>query len=207
MRAFLLLALVPLFALSGCLESSVTTEDDAGGSHSSSVSCVNGNCRVCADDECAPCAEGECEECRDGDCPAFDRAREAAANAVPPKDVDIQQTYPLTTGLAETSWSFDVAEGATGHVQLFVRDQATGDMELMGSSCVSYEWSNDAGSYSNGRQGSCGGSNIGVSGSTNTSPHYYLSWDSLEAGHYTIAASTSQPQANELVVDIVVDNP
>jgi hypothetical protein len=203
-RALLLLALVPLFGLAGCLEDGMEP-----GVHSSSVSCSNGDCVVCADDECAECEDSECEECRDGDCAAFARAREEAAIAGPLADEDIQETHPLTTGLPETTWSFDVARGATGHVRFTVSDVATGKTSVGASACIEYEV-DGPGAHSTGSQGSnCSGGNLNlvVSGSTNGSPWTVLEWDPLPlTGHYEFTVS-APPQGNELVVDIVVDNP
>jgi hypothetical protein len=205
MRAFLLVALAPILVLAGCLESNVASTDTRDdGVHSSSVSCNNGDCEVCADGQCAPCEKSACDECRDGECPEFGRAAGAVAGA--PEDVDIQETHDLSLGLDDTTWSFDVAPQATGHVHLLLRDLATGQTEVMGSACVSYEI-DGPGLHSKGSTGSCSnGSNIGVSGSTNGSPQYIVRWDELDVAHYSITASAGQ-QANELVVDIVVDNP
>ncbi|MEA3136072.1 MAG: hypothetical protein QOC71_353, partial [Thermoplasmata archaeon] len=191
MRAFLLLALVPLFLVSGCLESNVSTSDTIDdGVHRSSVACNNGDCEVCVDDQCAPCSESECEECRDGDCPALDRAAMAAANAKPPEDFSVDESYDLTTGLDGTTWSFDVAKGASGHVYLTLSDVATGKTSLLGAACLHYEIDGANGNYVKSTQGNCssGNANVVISGNTGTA-NTFVRWDKLDPGHYTLTAS------------------
>ncbi|MEA3165461.1 MAG: hypothetical protein QOJ26_318, partial [Thermoplasmata archaeon] len=204
---------VPLFLLSGCLESTTSSSDTScvnGVCENNSVTCRNGDCEVCAGDQCAPCAESECEECRDGDCPALDRAAVAAADAKPPEDFSVDESYDLTLmGLADTTWSFDVAAGASGHVYLTLSDVATGQTSLLGAACLHYEIDGARGNYVKSTEGNCssgvGNVNVVISGNTGTADTF-VRWDKLDPGHYTLTAS-ADPQPDKLAVDIVVDNP
>jgi hypothetical protein len=205
MRLILPVVFAMLVLSAGCLETSSTrTRDD------NSVTCVDGVCEACIDDVCAECEEGqECDDCLDGDCPVVDEAQ--GNPSAPPQDVDVQQTYDLSMGgMPETSWTFDVAAGASGHAHLVLRDVVTKERVVMGGVCVSYDITGPNGSQSQGSQGGCSGAAVagqGVAGGTTTDqPIDLLGWDELREGHYSIRAQGPQ-QPDELVVDIVVDNP
>lgn len=197
MRLWPALFAVALLA-SGCT-SSIQTDS------SSSVTCVNGACEVCVDGQCAPCNEDACDACRDGDCPELADAANTPAPVARP-DVNIQQTYDLTLGLEATTWTFDVADGATGHVRFLLRDLVTKELTLMANACIQWTKTGES-SVSKGARNCPGGGGVVVNGgTTNVGPLDLLSWESLSQAQYQLTASAGR-QANELVVDIVVDNP
>lgn len=189
------------FALlaSGCTSVRV---DEAS---ASSVTCVDGACEVCVDGQCAPCDEDACADCRDGDCPEL----AGAANAPPPAplpDVSIQETHDLTFGLEPTSWTFEVADGATGHVRFVLRDLATKELTLMANACLQWTKTTETGVSKGARNCPGSGGLVVHGGTTNVGELDLLSWERLSQAHYKLTASAGR-QANELVVDIVVDNP
>ena len=145
-----------------------------------------------------------------GSSPVTDQSAPATATPDPvagPADVKVEEGYDLSAGLAETAWSWDVADGATGDLRLSVMgrvvDQVTADSQ------VCYHWTyQNGGSYSEGRAGNCPNTG-GISMSVNP-PHLdhetLLKWDALQPGHYWLKVA-SQPEPNILNVHIVVDNP
>ena len=112
----------------------------------------------------------------------------------------------MTLGLAETRWAFEVSEGATGHVKVGAHDLATGQAAIGPDACIAYEifgpWCHEE-----GNEGSdCSAWNLVVQTPGAGAPRAHLEWMELREGRYVITAE-GQPQPNELVVDIVVDNP
>lgn len=208
-RVALLTALV---AASGCIGTSTESRSDHSQqclgdtctAEDREMTCINGDCEVCVDDACAPCEREECERCFEGDdCPSLTPDGETAPERL--DDVDIQETYDLTQGLQSTTWNFQVAEGATGHASWIMHDLATRSAALSADLCV--EWSFEgAEAASTGKNGSCGSGFAVVSGTITDKPLRVVDWERLDAGTYTVTAS-GPPQLNELVVDVVVDNP
>lgn len=208
-RVLLLTAFV---AASGCVGQSTETRrdqsqqclGDACTTQDREMTCVEGECEVCVDDACAECERDDCERCFEQDeCPTLTPDGEADAQRL--EDVDIQETHDLSQGLASTTWTFQVARGATGHAYWIMHDLATRSYALSADLCV--EWSFEGPSASaNGNQGSCGTGFAAVSGTTMDKPLYVVDWERLDEGTYTVTAS-GPPQLNELVVDVVVDNP
>lgn len=173
-----------------------------------SLTCVNGACEVCVEGDCAPCQGQECQDCLDGTaCPALDDPAEPAP-AEPLDDVDIGQELDLSTGLAQTTWTFEVAAGATGRIWFTIRDLATREAVVNGQVCLEYEVLGP-GRQSTGSQGSCSNNSnvvISVGGTTSDNPYPLLRWNPDTPGTYKFTAE-GPPQGNELVVDIEVDNP
>lgn len=185
----LLFTVALVVLLSGCLQVSTTSESGSTGDDSSfSETCFNGQCSTCVDGVCT----GPLEEFR----------QEAAKQH---EDVEIREAHDLLQGLSPTSWSFWVDANATGHIELRAVDLATGQAAVVPTVCVAWEHRTPS-SSGQGSTGNCSsGTSIFVSGGTLTESTV-LSWQSLDRGHYTFTAS-APPQPNQLLVDIVVDNP
>ena len=198
-------ALAALVLLSGCTSVSVDSSSDSYAREANgeryAMECSDGECEFCMQDACVPCSEEECRECvdREGYCDAV-----APGTAVVP-DYDWQETADLAQGYPETSFDFDVAPGATGHVTILIRDPAAQQATVMASACFRYTitgpWGSSSGSEN---MGNCGGT--GVSGSTSGGPKVVASWDGLQDGRYSLVLE-APPQANQMSIDIHVDNP
>ena len=119
-------------------------------------------------------------------------------------DVGVHETYDLSRGLPETTWSFDVAQNASGHVLLTLRGAATDDRVIRGEVCLDYDI--PRGSATQSSRSTCGGINLSVAVVVFPTNDPVLEVRGLAPGPYRITAS-APVQANELVVDIVVDNP
>lgn len=190
MRAWSVAALVAMtVASAGCVVQ-VGDEDQSDDGQGSSVSelCINGLCRRCVDGECTGAL--------------VDLEREAAG---PHPDVAVHESHNMTLGLPTTSWTFWVSPNATAHVALRIADVATGQGSVLPNLCLAWERWTPTG-RSSGGQGSCGGGSVLSVNGPGVEPKTVLAWDSLAWGKYTITAS-AQAQPNELLVDIVVDNP
>lgn len=201
-------ALAPTLLLVTALLAGCAGDSDVDSRQSSSVTCVNGVCEVCADGRCAPCEGNACDECRDGDCQELDVAAEDAAQpAQPLPDVDVHEAIPLVGGLPERTWTFDAAPGATGHVHFFLRDLATKEAVVMGTLCFDFSVTTPT-DHAHKRTNCGGSSNVVITGgTTNVGVLELGSWGVQGAGHYVVKAASSGSQANELVVDVVIDNP
>jgi hypothetical protein len=201
-RSFLLAAAAAALLLSGCLGHVSSTTTGTRDGHSLSTSCRDGACTFCRDGDCVPCSADDCRECMDaaGDCPAMDAA---AAPARPLPDVSIHETRGLSGGLPDTTWEFDVAPGAQGHVHVTIGDAAVHQAAVLAGGCFRF-------TITSGPSVHSGSSNCGSPGSagSSTSPeaHRLAWWDSLEAGHYRLTAS-APPPPDDLLVDIEADNP
>lgn len=206
-----LLLLTAFVATSGCLGTTETRSDQSQTcingvctGQDREMTCEDGACEVCVDGACADCERDDCERCyEDGECPTLTPADGDAPERL--EDVSIQESHDLSQGLPATTWTFNVAQGGTGHARWIVHDLATRSVALSADLCV--EWTfNGPGTAAKGNSGSCGSGFAAVSGTVTDKPLHVVDWDRLEAGTYTVKAS-GPPQLNELVVDVAVDNP
>jgi hypothetical protein len=129
-------------------------------------------------------------------------------SAAAPADVSIQERPALLAGLEAVTWRFDVAAGGTGHVLVEARDMATDEAAFGPDVCLTWEIDGPGG-YEEGYAGSyCTSSNVNLVLTLPVSPppRGYIDWKVLREGSYAITAE-ALPQPNDLVVDIVVDNP
>lgn len=133
-------------------------------------------------------------------------AAEPEAIALP--DTNFEERYELLQALPETTFAFDVAEGATGSVLVAVEPQDGPLLLYEGPVCAQWERLFPGG-YARGSTGNCndGGNGLTLSfGMPATERHVLLDWSELPAGAYKIKVR-ADAQPNELVVGIFVDNP
>lgn len=180
---------------SGCFEANVSRS-------STSLTCSGDECEACVGEECTPCERGaDCDACLEGECLPVNTTA-----AAPPEDVSIQERHSLVQGLRETTWTFAVAAGATGHARWTIADLATKSVTLHAAYCL--QWSIEGPNVnSDGGQGHCNGGVVSAaSGTTTDQPLVIREWTELAAGQYRVTVSAFE-QANELIVDVAVDNP
>lgn len=181
-------------AVAGCFSSTDASRED------SEPACEGDPCD-CDDAPCVACEGGGCASCAPGACPPVEQPDPVTA----PADVDVHETYSLAQGLALTTWTFEAGPGASGHAAWTLQDLATHSVALSADLCLRWHHEGPQGT-SNGTRGTCNGDGLGVSGSTDARPLPIAEWETLEAGIYTVTAA-GQPQANELLVEITIDNP
>ncbi len=201
LTALLLASLLLASLASGCIQVG------SDSSRQRSLTCVNGACEVCVEGDCAPCQGQACQDCLDGaSCPALDDPAGAEPDE-PLDDVAIDEVHDLSMGLPSTTWTFEVAAGATGRIWFTIRDLATREAVVKGEVCLEYEIVGP-GRQTNGSAGSCSNGNfvVVIGGTTSDNPYPLLRWNPDTPGTYKFTAE-GPAQGNELVVEIVVDNP
>lgn len=170
----------------GCLQIDASSSDSSSSSFLSQ--CINKVCRTCVDGNCT----GPLENLR----------QEAKKQH---EDVNIHRTFDLSAGLAETTFVFWVDPNGTGKVSMQVVDPVAGETAVLPRAC--FAWQRHTGyASSQGQTGSCGGAgNVAVS-INGPAKHTVVDWKSLEPGQLVLTVSAPS-QTNNLLVDIVVDNP